>query len=140
MTSALQLFKPIPRCSSSRMASVSAAFRHVARRTSTLDTLIWIDLKSATSAASNEACCAEDITMSNCALERLWVVPRLQKQHRVPENADAVTEVRQVGLDVSLPDHVVAHPEERVLLPQPLLLEEVGERIEQRGDRRVEEP
>eukprot|EP00964_Phaeocystis_antarctica_P020324 scaffold11228_cov65-Phaeocystis_antarctica.AAC.6 len=74
------------------------------------------------------------------ALERCGRVPRLHQQHRVPDGADAVAEPRQVGLDVGLPDHVVAHPEERVLLPQPLLLEEVGERVEQRGDRRVEEP
>eukprot|EP00964_Phaeocystis_antarctica_P029188 scaffold16449_cov38-Phaeocystis_antarctica.AAC.2 len=74
------------------------------------------------------------------ALERLRVVPRLQQQHRVPDGADAVAELRQVGPHVGLPDHVVAHPEERVLLPQPLLLEEVAERVEQRGDRRVEEP
>eukprot|EP00964_Phaeocystis_antarctica_P061574 scaffold36811_cov63-Phaeocystis_antarctica.AAC.2 len=74
------------------------------------------------------------------ALERLRVVPRLQQQHRVPDGSDAVAEQRQVGLHVGLPDHVVAHPEERVLVPQPLLREEVGERVEQRGDRRVEEP
>eukprot|EP00964_Phaeocystis_antarctica_P078137 scaffold48591_cov51-Phaeocystis_antarctica.AAC.1 len=66
--------------------------------------------------------------------------PRLHQQHRVPDGADAVAEQRQVGLDVGLPGHVVAHPEERVLLPQPLLLEEVSERVEQRVDRRVEEP
>eukprot|EP00964_Phaeocystis_antarctica_P064574 scaffold38856_cov60-Phaeocystis_antarctica.AAC.2 len=61
---------------------------------------------------------------------------------RVPDGADAVAEQRQVllGLDLGLPDHVVAHPEVRVLLPQPLLLEEVAERVEQRGDRRGEEP
>eukprot|EP00964_Phaeocystis_antarctica_P145611 scaffold111723_cov51-Phaeocystis_antarctica.AAC.2 len=29
---------------------------------------------------------------------------------------------------------------EHVILPQPLLLDEVGKRVEQRGDRRVEEP
>eukprot|EP00964_Phaeocystis_antarctica_P066563 scaffold40240_cov54-Phaeocystis_antarctica.AAC.2 len=76
------------------------------------------------------------------ALERCGRVPWLHQQHRVPDGADAVAEPRQVllGLDLSLPDHVVAHPEERVLLPQPLLLEEVAERVEQRGDRRVEEP
>eukprot|EP00964_Phaeocystis_antarctica_P057659 scaffold34140_cov62-Phaeocystis_antarctica.AAC.3 len=74
------------------------------------------------------------------ALERCGRVPRLHQQHRVPDGADALAEVRQVGLDVGLPDHVVAHPEERVLLPQPLLLDEVGKRVEQRGDRRVEEP
>eukprot|EP00964_Phaeocystis_antarctica_P116619 scaffold80545_cov53-Phaeocystis_antarctica.AAC.1 len=74
------------------------------------------------------------------ALERLRVVPRLQQQHRVPDGADAVAEQRQIGAHVGLPHHVVAHPEERVLLRQPLLLEEVSERVEQRGDRRVEEP
>eukprot|EP00964_Phaeocystis_antarctica_P070293 scaffold42781_cov68-Phaeocystis_antarctica.AAC.4 len=74
------------------------------------------------------------------ALERGGRVPRLHQQHRVPDGADALAEQRQVGLHVGLPDHVVAHPEERVLLLQPLLLEEVGERVEQRGDRRVEEP
>eukprot|EP00964_Phaeocystis_antarctica_P025965 scaffold14612_cov63-Phaeocystis_antarctica.AAC.3 len=74
------------------------------------------------------------------ALERGRRVPRLHQQHRVPDGADALAEPRQVGLHVGLPDHVVAHPEERVLLPQPLLLEEVGERVEQRGDRCVEEP
>eukprot|EP00964_Phaeocystis_antarctica_P037408 scaffold21360_cov65-Phaeocystis_antarctica.AAC.7 len=74
------------------------------------------------------------------ALERLRLVPRLQQQHCVPDGTDAVAEQRQVGAHVGLPDHVVAHPEERVLLRQPLLLEEVSERVEQRGDRRVKEP
>eukprot|EP00964_Phaeocystis_antarctica_P010032 scaffold5478_cov63-Phaeocystis_antarctica.AAC.8 len=74
------------------------------------------------------------------ALERCGRVPRLHQQHSVPDSTDAVAEQRQVGLHVGLPDHVVAHPEVRVLLPQPLLLEEVSERVEQRGDRRVEEP
>eukprot|EP00964_Phaeocystis_antarctica_P140056 scaffold104844_cov54-Phaeocystis_antarctica.AAC.1 len=74
------------------------------------------------------------------ALERGGRVPRLHQQHRVPYGADAVAEQLQVGVHVGLPDHVVAHPEERVLLPQPLLLEEVGERVEQRGDRRGEGP
>eukprot|EP00964_Phaeocystis_antarctica_P078757 scaffold48999_cov58-Phaeocystis_antarctica.AAC.3 len=73
-------------------------------------------------------------------LERQRVVPRLHQQHRVPDGADALAEPLQLLLDVGLPDHVVAHPEERVLLPQPLLLEKVAERIEQRGDRRVQEP
>ena len=74
------------------------------------------------------------------APERCRRVPRLHQQHRVADGADALAEVRQVGLDVGLPDHVVAHPEEGVLLPQPLLLEEVGERVEQRLDPRGEEP
>eukprot|EP00964_Phaeocystis_antarctica_P073186 scaffold44884_cov60-Phaeocystis_antarctica.AAC.2 len=74
------------------------------------------------------------------ALERCGRVPRLHQQHRVPDGADALAEQRQVGLHVGLPDHVIAHPEERALLPQPLLLEEVSERVEQRVDRRVEEP
>eukprot|EP00964_Phaeocystis_antarctica_P086402 scaffold54702_cov50-Phaeocystis_antarctica.AAC.1 len=91
-----------------------------------------------------ERCAADlgvvDLLDAVGALERLRVVPRLHQQYRVPNGTDAVAEERQVGLDVGLPDHVVAHPEERVLLPQPLLLEEVSERVEQRGDRRVEEP
>eukprot|EP00964_Phaeocystis_antarctica_P005506 scaffold3011_cov32-Phaeocystis_antarctica.AAC.2 len=74
------------------------------------------------------------------ALERLRVVPRLQEQHRVPDGTDAVAEQLQLGAHVGLADHVVAHPEERLLLPQPLLLEEVSERVEQRGDRRGEGP
>eukprot|EP00964_Phaeocystis_antarctica_P020779 scaffold11500_cov44-Phaeocystis_antarctica.AAC.3 len=91
-----------------------------------------------------ERCAADlgvvDLLDAVGALERLGVVPRLQQQHRVPDGTDAVAEQRQVGAHVGLPDHVVAHPEERVLLPQPLLLEEVGERVEQRCERRVEEP
>eukprot|EP00964_Phaeocystis_antarctica_P008561 scaffold4619_cov59-Phaeocystis_antarctica.AAC.2 len=127
------------------MALVSSGFMHLAVRTSTLDRLTWIESKSLSdpvSAASNAACCAEDITTSNCAplCCRCGRVPRLHQQHRVPDGADALAEQRQVGAHVGLPDHVVAHPEERVLLPQPLLLEEVGERVEQRGDRRVEGP
>eukprot|EP00964_Phaeocystis_antarctica_P037405 scaffold21360_cov65-Phaeocystis_antarctica.AAC.4 len=91
-----------------------------------------------------ERCAADlgvvDLLDAVGALERLRVFPRLQQQHRVPNSADAVAEQRQVGAHVGLPDHVVAHPEERVLLRQPLLLEEVSERVEQRGDRRVEGP
>eukprot|EP00964_Phaeocystis_antarctica_P128883 scaffold92704_cov59-Phaeocystis_antarctica.AAC.2 len=74
------------------------------------------------------------------ALERQRVVPRLHQQHRAPDGADALAEPLQLLLDIGLPDHVVAHPEERVLLPQPILLEKVAERVEQRVDRRVEEP
>eukprot|EP00964_Phaeocystis_antarctica_P048380 scaffold28009_cov55-Phaeocystis_antarctica.AAC.6 len=73
-------------------------------------------------------------------LEGLRIVPRLHQQHRVPDGADAVAEERQLLLDIGLPDHVVAHPEESVLRPQPLLLEELVEGVEQRFDRRVEEP
>eukprot|EP00964_Phaeocystis_antarctica_P098377 scaffold64387_cov64-Phaeocystis_antarctica.AAC.5 len=80
-----------------------------------------------------ERCAADlgvvDLLDAVGALERLRVVPRLQQQHRVPNGTDAVAEVRQVGAHVGLPDHVVAHPEERVLVPQPLLLEEVAERV-----------
>ena len=70
------------------------------------------------------------------ALERVGLVPRIHQQHRVPDGADALAEQRQVA-SRSPAQHVVAHPEERVLHPQPLLLEEVSERVEQRGDRRV---
>eukprot|EP00964_Phaeocystis_antarctica_P033844 scaffold19200_cov60-Phaeocystis_antarctica.AAC.4 len=84
--------------------------------------------------------CVVDLLDAVGALERCGRVPRLHQQHRVPDGAYALAEPRQVGLHVGLPDHVVAHPEERVLLPQPLLLEEVSERVEQRVDRRVEEP
>eukprot|EP00964_Phaeocystis_antarctica_P007152 scaffold3867_cov59-Phaeocystis_antarctica.AAC.2 len=91
-----------------------------------------------------ERCAADlgvvDLLDAVGALERLRVVPRPCLEHRVPDATDAVAEQRQVRAHVGLPDHVVAHPEERVLLPQPLLLEEVGERVEQRGDRRVEAP
>eukprot|EP00964_Phaeocystis_antarctica_P133072 scaffold97252_cov64-Phaeocystis_antarctica.AAC.4 len=58
----------------------------------------------------------------------------------MPDGTDAVAEPLQVSVDVGLADHVVAHPEERVLLPQPLLLEKVAERVEQCGKWRVEEP
>eukprot|EP00964_Phaeocystis_antarctica_P161479 scaffold133389_cov70-Phaeocystis_antarctica.AAC.1 len=74
------------------------------------------------------------------ALERCGIVPRLQQHHRVPDGADDVAEQRQVGAHVGLPDSAVAIPEEGVLLPQPLLLEEVGEPVEQRVDRRFEVP
>eukprot|EP00964_Phaeocystis_antarctica_P078438 scaffold48789_cov70-Phaeocystis_antarctica.AAC.2 len=91
-----------------------------------------------------ERCAADlgvvDLLDAVGALERLRVVIWLQQQHRVPNGTDAVAEQRQVGAHVGLPDHVIAHPEERVLVPQPLLLEEVSEPVEQRGDRRVEEP
>eukprot|EP00964_Phaeocystis_antarctica_P028398 scaffold16014_cov62-Phaeocystis_antarctica.AAC.3 len=137
-------------------------------RTSTCDNPFLIDLKPsrAESAVSKVSCSFVLMTMSNFAplacscnsgiylLTNLRVidlldavgalefgrVPRLHQQHRVPEGADAVAKVRQVGLNVVLPDHEVAHPEERVLLPQSLLLDEAIERVEQRGDRRLEEP
>eukprot|EP00964_Phaeocystis_antarctica_P018462 scaffold10206_cov63-Phaeocystis_antarctica.AAC.4 len=90
-----------------------------------------------------ERCAADlgvvDLLDAVGALERLRGVPRLHQQHRVPNGTDAVAKQLQVGAHVGLSDHVVAHPEEGVLLPQPLLLEEVSERVEQRGDRRVEE-
>eukprot|EP00964_Phaeocystis_antarctica_P036709 scaffold20955_cov66-Phaeocystis_antarctica.AAC.2 len=73
-------------------------------------------------------------------LERCGRVPRIHQHHRVPDGTDPLAEQLIVFLAVSLPDHVVHHPEERVLFPQPLLLEEVSECIDQRGDRLAFEP
>eukprot|EP00964_Phaeocystis_antarctica_P067185 scaffold40657_cov54-Phaeocystis_antarctica.AAC.5 len=146
MTNLLHSASPTLPSSSSRMDSVSLGLRHLALRTSTLHMPALIEPKSSTSAASNAACCfaarlrVVDLLDAVGALQGLRIVPRLHQQHRVPDGADAVAEEDQIILDVVLPDNVVAHPEERVLRPQPLLLEELVEGVEQRFDRRVEEP
>ena len=44
----------------------------------------------------------------------------------MPDGADALAEPRQVGVHVGLPDHVVAHPEEGVLLPSPFSLRKLA--------------
>ena len=67
-------------------------------------------------------------------------MPWVHQQQRVPDRSDALAELGQVCLDVGLADHVVANPEERRLLGQPLLLEEDTKRVEQRLDRCGEGP
>eukprot|EP00964_Phaeocystis_antarctica_P016377 scaffold9052_cov57-Phaeocystis_antarctica.AAC.1 len=78
------------------------------------------------------------------ALERCGRVPRLQQQHRVPDGAHAVAEpldvvVRRCELPRGLPDHKVAHPELGVEW-QLLLPQELAQRVDQRHQRRFEEP
>eukprot|EP00964_Phaeocystis_antarctica_P004414 scaffold2390_cov57-Phaeocystis_antarctica.AAC.4 len=78
------------------------------------------------------------------ALERGGGVPRLQQQHRVPNGAHAVAEpldvvVRRCELPRGLPDHKIAHPELGVEW-QLLLPQELAQCVEQRRQRRFEEP
>eukprot|EP00964_Phaeocystis_antarctica_P105280 scaffold70325_cov66-Phaeocystis_antarctica.AAC.2 len=168
MTSLLHSTEPTPCSSSRRMAFLSSMLRHSAcqSREEPAGYIVraqpgpWGAARALFSPAAPVACskgCLEGFLLCRThdhvelrsaglhvsligALERLGRVPRLHQQHRVPEGADAVAERLEVRVDVGLPDHVVAHPEEHILLPQPVLLDEATERVEQRVDLRLEEP
>lgn len=74
------------------------------------------------------------------ALERHWCIPWLEEQHGVANRSNALSQVYKVGGDVGLTDHVVADPEEGARRVEPMLRDELIERVEQRRDRSAQKP